>query len=323
MSRTNLKNILNEIHKDKLNEGPWDSFKKGFKKQAGDTSAKDFIPRKSASRKGKKDSGAAGSFVDAFKKGWKKGKTKGYKNKRLMVKNRQNLDKAMKDAGLKRDSKKTLTSLANAVLHKIPKRETGDANPGLDLYNAYKAGTLYTDPTSASGNGGPDNYSKDVSWYKPDQVESLVQAYEKQDIKTYDALKKVSDLKKEMAENPKQPTAMDILRFGKSKPYVMSYIDYLNQEIASIEARHEMQLAMGQKEKKDSEFEGKSKEELYKIYPKAWVDEMDLDKQVDLDTRIEYYEEKISDAEQQLKSIGGSMDDLGKDEPEEIKALSF
>ena len=200
--------------------------------------------------------------------------------------------------------------LINAIQSGISSAMVGDYKPGTKLLDMWKDGTLYKDTDSP--------YSKSVSWYDEGKIKAAAAAYDAADKAEMDVLKKGSQLKDKICSNPKNPTPEDQEKLSKSKEYLTLTIDLLTKGITSLTKRHELELALGMKDKnKDSylsvsvydektgDYKGETmdKEILYKRWPKEWVDEMDLDSPVKPSIRIEDYKEKIEIAKKQLDVI--------------------
>jgi len=207
-------------------------------------------------------------------------------------------------------SENIFTDLAWAVKADIGNAVWGNSSPGRQLYNRWASGDMYKDPNSP--------FSKQVSWYQPDAVKQNAIEYDKADKAASDTLRVVSNLKKEICTQPKNPTKEDQVALSKSPKYLTAYIDYLQKESQGIVALHNLRLSMGMREKKNpyglsvpiydektGYYRGESldKELLYKRYPKEWVDEMDLDRPIEVSNRIQEYQEKIKEAQQQLASL--------------------
>lgn len=203
-----------------------------------------------------------------------------------------------------------LKKLVNSIQSGISRALVGDYKPGTQLLDMWKDGTLYKDKDSP--------YSKSVSWYDEGKIKSLAIEYDAADKSEMDALKKSSKLKDKICSNPKRPTPEDEEKMSKNKEYLTLLIDLLTKGITSLTKRHELELALGMKDKnKDSylsvpvydeqtgDYKGETmdKEVLYARWPKEWVDEMDLDQPVQPSSRIQDYKENIEIAKKQLENI--------------------
>jgi hypothetical protein len=188
-----------------------------------------------------------------------------------------------------------LKDLVWAVKSDVGNAIMGNSSPGRVLYNQWKSGELYKDEKSP--------YSKKVSWYDEGAIKTKAQEYDKADKVTGAALKKVSDIKKKFG------TKINTEELGKNKEYLTAYIDYLTKEAQSLVKLHELRLALGMREKSnpyglsvpvyddEGNYKGESvdKELLLKKFPKEWVDEMDMDKPIQISALVGEYKEKNSD----------------------------
>ena len=189
-----------------------------------------------------------------------------------------------------------------------------DSAPGKLLYDRWKEGLIYKDEKSP--------YSKSVSWYEPDSIKSKAQEYQTafdQHNKSRKAL--YATIEKILKANNLEPTSSDTPEAKKvlstSKEYLNAYIAMLKANIKEMESLNELEIVMGKREKKNpfnlhidmfdektGKYLGKSvdKELLYQHYPKEWVDEMDLDVPSKANPSIEFFNEKIKEAESQLSN---------------------
>ena len=205
-----------------------------------------------------------------------------------------------------------LKDLVWAVKSDVGNAIMGNSSPGRVLYNKWKSGELYKDEKSP--------YSKKVSWYNEGAIKTKAQEYDKADKLTGAALKKVSDIKKKFG------TKINTEELGKNKEYLTAYIDYLTKEAQSLVKLHELRLALGMIEKSnpyglsvpiyddEGNYKGESvdKELLLKKFPKEWVDEMDMDKPIQISALVGEYKEKIQAAKEQLSKLSESINEAKK-----------
>jgi hypothetical protein len=205
-----------------------------------------------------------------------------------------------------------LKDLVWAVKSDVGNAIMGNSSPGRVLYNQWKSGELYKDEKSP--------YSKKVSWYDEGAIKTKAQEYDKADKVTGAALKKVSDIKKKFG------TKINTEELGKNKEYLTAYIDYLTKEAQSLVKLHELRLALGMREKSnpyglsvpvyddEGNYKGESvdKELLLKKFPKEWVDEMDMDKPIQISALVGEYKEKIQAAKDQLSKLSESINEAKK-----------
>jgi hypothetical protein len=203
------------------------------------------------------------------------------------------------------------SDLAWAVKADIGNAVMGSSSPGRELFNKWKDGSLYKDKDSP--------YSKSVSWYDESSIKKNAMDYDNIDKQLGAALKNVSDIKGKVASSPKNPTDDDKQKLAKSKEYLQAFVDYLEKQIESENVLHKLRLSIGMRDKKnpfglsvpifdaDGNYKGEdkdaAKEDLLKLYPKEWVDEMDMDKPIPVSQRISDWEQKLKDAHDQLSKL--------------------
>ena len=214
-----------------------------------------------------------------------------------------------------------LKDLVWAVKSDVGNAIMGNSSPGRVLYNQWKSGELYKDEKSP--------YSKKVSWYDEGAIKTKAQEYDKADKVTGAALKKVSDIKKKFG------TKINTEELGKNKEYLTAYIDYLTKEAQSLVKLHELRLALGMREKSnpyglsvpvyddEGNYKGESvdKELLLKKFPKEWVDEMDMDKPIQISALVGEYKEKIQAAKDQLSKLSESINEAKKAKKKDNKPI--
>jgi hypothetical protein len=207
---------------------------------------------------------------------------------------------------------------------------------GTALFNGFKAGAIYK--PDKDGNA---LYNKDVPWYAPAKVPSLAKQLDSAERVYEKAWKNLMVVKSKLA---KDLSTVDVEKVksgdGKSQitktPEVISnHEDFLkaNRDVLQAEGNklylmNQLQLAMGAKDKQNPKgleapiYDEKGmpvgvsykKEDLYKRYPKDWVDDAFTDKPLPMDTRFKNLQIMIASLNKQIET-GEKLS------PEEEKAL--
>ena len=214
--------------------------------------------------------------------------------------------------------------LANAVLR--------NAGPplGTALYNGFKSGAIY----KPSENSKDVLYSKDVSWYAPDKVKSLAKQLDDAEKKYEDLHSKLmpvaKTITKELEKSGVDPAKLsgtttngntrttEIADVVQEHPeFIKLNIDILRAEGTKLWLMNQMQVAMGAKDKQNPRgleapiYDERGvpigvsyeKKDLYKRYPKDWVDDAFTDKPISMSNRFTFLQERIKELESKLQSI--------------------
>jgi hypothetical protein len=205
---------------------------------------------------------------------------------------------------------------------------------GTALHNGFKSGAVYK--PDKDGNVA---YSKDVSWYAPAKVPSLAKQLDSAELAYEKAFANLSNVRTKLA---KQLGTLDVqkvkdgnVQITKTPEIISNHEDFLkaNRDVLKAEGNklytmNQLQLAMGAKNKQNPNgleapiYDEKGvqvgtsykKEDLYKRYPKDWVDAAFTDKPLPMDTRFKNLQIMIANLNKQIET-GEKLS------PEEEKAL--
>ena len=227
----------------------------------------------------------------------------------------------------KQKSKNTITE--NAVTDLFASIKTfgfknavlANAGPplGTSYYNGFKSGAIF----NTKRKDGKFIYSKDVSWYAPDKVPGLAKKLDAADLAYEQSFRRLKKIQQELAKKLGVFTDKSTLsritpqEVAKHKDFLRANSDVLKAEKAKLIIQNEMEIALGGKAGQDIPMGmevpiwgadgnligvSKEREDLYKIFPKHWVDDIFTDKPMPIDTRVDYLQEKIDEIERQINT---------------------
>jgi hypothetical protein len=193
---------------------------------------------------------------------------------------------------------------------------------GTALLNGFKSGAVYKPDKQ-----GEVIYSKDVQWYAPNKIPSLAKQLDDAERvyeKAWSNLMAVkSKLAKDLGTVDVEKVKSGVNQTTQTPEIITKHEDFLkaNKEVLQAEGNklflmNQLQVAMGAKDKQNprgleaplynekGEPVGVSykKEDLYKRYPKDWVDDAFTDKPVPMNQRFKNLQIMIADLDKQIKS---------------------
>jgi len=205
---------------------------------------------------------------------------------------------------------------------------------GTALFNGFKSGAIYKPDKD-----GNVLYSKDVSWYAPNKVPSLAKQLDSAERVYEKAFANLTTVKTKLAKQLGTLDAEKVkdgnIKITKTPEVISNHEDFLkaNRDVLQAEGSklylmNQLQLAMGAKDKQNPKgleapiYDEKGmpvgvsykKEDLYKRYPKDWVDDAFTNKPLPMDTRFKNLQIMIASLNKQIET-GEKLS------PEEEKAL--